>query len=88
MLRTVVAALDCWPEITGSSVFGHARPIPEAITVFTLPAVTTFTWHFFKRSEHRATVFTREEGVRCSRIHAQIKAMIQRFVFISASHCF
>ena len=76
MLRTVVAALDCWPEITGSSVMGHARPIPEASTVLILPGVITFTWHFFKRSEQRATAVIREEGARCSRIYAQIKAII------------
>jgi hypothetical protein len=75
MLRTVVAAPPRRPETSG--IIGHARATPEASTLTTVPV--TFTWHFFERAEHRATVAL-EEGARCSRIHAQIKATIG-FIF-------
>lgn len=75
MLRTYVAAPSCRPETSAS--IGHARATPKAFTVTTAPV--TFTWHFFERAEHCATVLS-EEGARCSRIFAQIKAMIG-FIF-------
>jgi hypothetical protein len=75
MLRTVVAAPTRRPESSG--IIGHARATPEASTLTTVPV--TFTWHFFERAEHCATAVG-EEGPRCSRIFAQIKAMIG-FIF-------
>jgi hypothetical protein len=78
MLRTVVAAPDCRPET--SSIISHARAIPEASAFTTAPV--TFTWHFYERAEHCLTA-CREESRPCSRILAQIKAMIG---FISAYH--
>jgi predicted metal-dependent hydrolase len=77
MLRTVVATPDCRPET--SSIIGHARTSPEALTFTTVPVI--FTWHFYERAEHCATAF-REEGRPRPRIFAQIKAMI----FFSAYH--
>jgi hypothetical protein len=71
MLRTVVAAPARRPETSG--IIGHARATPEASTIITVPV--TFTWHFFECAEHCATVLG-EEGARCSRIYAQIKATI------------
>jgi hypothetical protein len=71
MLRTVVAATARRPETCG--IIGHARATPEASTLTTVPV--TFTWHFYELAEHCATAF-REEGARCFRIFAQIKATI------------
>jgi hypothetical protein len=77
MIRTYVAAPKPRPERCG--IIGHARATPEASTFTTAPV--TFTWHFFERAEHCATAVS-EEGPRCSRIFAQIKATIGFFFSI------
>ena len=75
MLHTFVAARDRRPE--RGVHWGHARAIPEGATFTTVPFRTR---HFLIFAEHRPTS-TREEGARCSRVFAQIKATVG---FISA----
>ena len=77
MLRTLVAAPAAMIRPETSGLIGQARAIPETSTFTTAPV--TFTTHFLGRAGHRVTV-TWEEGARCSRIYAQIKATIG-FIF-------
>lgn len=72
MIRTIVAALGCWPE--GVSVL-QARTIPEAIAYFTTVPVMVFTWHFEEGAGQCITALI-EEGACCLRIFTEIKATI------------